>query len=357
MATYKVLQDIEAEDTLIWKLTPRQCIYAAIAVIALYLSALLVMKHAPLLALPLIPFIGFGGFFAFPWNSQQPTEVWALAKIRFALKPRRRIWNQSGASQLVTITAPKKIQRIRTNNLSAHEVRSRLRALADTVDSRGWAVKNVDVNLLRQSTIKDPSSDRLIDPLSLPGDVPAVTMSDSEDIFDVDNNPVAQKLDSMMEQSAALRRQQIQQQIASPGADNAGQANDAQLWHTTTVPAPQPVRTSALNSNSLTSLPSPLQPSAAQTVDSPGPASVTQALQNVQPVAATNLRDARLPALPTPEMPQAPASAQSDSSLTKPDNSAIIDLASNNDLNIATIAREAHVRTSGSPDEVSISLR
>jgi len=40
MATYKVIQDIEAEDKLVGPLTLRQFIYAAIAAICGYLSFL-----------------------------------------------------------------------------------------------------------------------------------------------------------------------------------------------------------------------------------------------------------------------------------------------------------------------------
>ena len=46
MATYKVLQDIEAEDKLLGPLTLRQFVYGAIAVICLYLSYFLTTKGA-----------------------------------------------------------------------------------------------------------------------------------------------------------------------------------------------------------------------------------------------------------------------------------------------------------------------
>src|SRR5690606_17115265 len=136
MATYKVLQDIEAEDKLIGPLTLRQFIYAAIGALFLWLSYVLASRGAAFMLVIFLPISAVAAFFAFPWMRDQPTEVWALAKIRFMLKPRRRVWNQDGMKELVTITAPKKVVVDYTNGLSQQEVRSRLRALASTVDTR-----------------------------------------------------------------------------------------------------------------------------------------------------------------------------------------------------------------------------
>src|SRR5258708_26032679 len=143
MATYKVIQDIEAEDKLVGPLSLRQFIYAAIAAVSTYISFFALSRGYSFVLVMLLPVILFTGFFAFPWGSDQPTEVWALAKIRFFLKSRRRIWDQSGIKDLVTITVPKHIEKEYTNGLQQHEVESRLTALASMLDSRGWAVKNV----------------------------------------------------------------------------------------------------------------------------------------------------------------------------------------------------------------------
>src|SRR5476651_1493159 len=148
MATYKVLQDIEAEDKFVGPLTLKQFIFAGIAFVCAYLSFFFLTKHAWILVIPLLPVMVTTGFLAFPWGRDQPTEIWLLAKIRFFLKPKRRIWNQSGVEQLVTITVPKRTEpEYVGSNLSQTEVRSRLKALASTIDSRGWAIKNVNVNL------------------------------------------------------------------------------------------------------------------------------------------------------------------------------------------------------------------
>ncbi len=226
MATYKVLQDIEAEDTLIGPLTLRQCIYAAIAVIGIYLSVVFVSKGVPFLIIFTLPFIAFGVFFAFPWTKQQTTEVWALARVRFFLKPRKRIWNQVGAKQLVTITVPKTVKRTYSSSLSPREVESRLKALADTIDSRGWAVKNVDLGYFTKPTLRDGSgsvTDRLVSQANLPQEVPSMVTAASEDIFDVTNNAVAQKFNTMMSQQASNHREQLMQRMVQPTEPVAAQ--------------------------------------------------------------------------------------------------------------------------------------
>src|SRR5487761_1861732 len=115
MATYKVIQDIEAEDKLLGPLTLKQFIYAGITTVCLYICFLSLSKHVPFLLVFFLPVALASGFFAWPWSLNQPTEVWALAQIRFLLKPRKRIWDQSGTKELVTITAPKKVEKHYSN--------------------------------------------------------------------------------------------------------------------------------------------------------------------------------------------------------------------------------------------------
>lgn len=188
MATYKVLQDIEAEDKFIGPLTLKQFIFAAIAVVSCWLCFIFITKNLWVLAIPLLPVIIVMGFLAFPWGRDQPTETWLLAKIRFFFKPRKRIWDQTGMQELVKITAPPKIQQYFSDNLSQTEVRSRLKALADTIDSRGWAVKNVNVNLSAQTINGAPTtaqgSDRLLDATTLPQVAPLVDIGAADDIFE-----------------------------------------------------------------------------------------------------------------------------------------------------------------------------
>jgi hypothetical protein len=235
MATYKVIQDIEAEDKLLGPLTFRQFIYAGTCAGLLYLTFLVSTKGAPFMAVVFLPPALLSGFFAWPWSRDQPTEVWALAKIRFLIKPRKRIWNQSGTKELVTITAPKKIAAIYTNGLSETEVRSRLKALADTIDSRGWAIKNVNVNMYSGQQDEPIDSDRLINMASLPQAVPDNDIRAEDDMLE-ENNTVARQFDDMIAASTKAHRQEILDHLQGthpeppqrPGQE--AQQNPANYW-------------------------------------------------------------------------------------------------------------------------------
>lgn len=230
MATYKVIQDIEAEDKLVGPLSLRQFIYAAIAALCAYLSFIALTKGASFLIIIFGPLMLFTGFFAAPWGGDQPTEVWALAKIRFFIKPRRRIWDQSGVKDLVNVTAPKKIDKAFSNGLSQSEVHSRLRALASTIDSRGWVIKNVNANLFdptRSQLLAD--SDRLINPNSLPQEVSNIDVTASDDMLDETNNSVAQNLDRMVHEAYNTRHQQLINEIDQHTDTKISQPTNPQL--------------------------------------------------------------------------------------------------------------------------------
>src|ERR1039457_4523249 len=147
MATYKVIQDIEAEDKLVGPLTLKQFIFAAIACAFAFIAFMVASRTTIFATIPFLPFIFVFGLLAAPLGRDQPTDIWLAAQVRFFLKPRKRIWDQSNIKELVTITVPKRVIKNFSNGLSEQEVSSRLKALADTIDSRGWAIKIVYVNL------------------------------------------------------------------------------------------------------------------------------------------------------------------------------------------------------------------
>jgi len=215
MAVYKVIQDIEAEDRLLGPLTFKGLIYAGIAVMCGFINVKMLQAGLPMpFKLPLIiifmlPMLLFG-LLASPIGRDQPTEVWLLSRLRFFLKPRLRVWSQSGILELVTVTAPKKITHQLTKGLTQNEVNSRLQALAATLDSRGWAVKNVAVNLNNEpGYLADSQTDRLIESNNVVQEVPAVNVHAADDILDADNNPTAQKFKAMMDESELKRKQAL----------------------------------------------------------------------------------------------------------------------------------------------------
>ena len=239
MATYTVIQDIEAEDHILGPLTLKQFIYALISALFFYFSFLVATKNAAFLLIIFLPPALTGAFLAFPFKRDQPTEIWALSKIRFLIKPRTKIWAQSGVTSLVTITAPKKVEHLLTKNLSESEVKSRLEALAATIDSRGWAVKNLGISQAQQ-LVSTPDSQRLIDINSIPKPVPDETFQPGDDMLDEQNNPLYETIsDLTLSSDKAHReklietlnsiRQQNKQQTAIPAAGQTQQSPTTQV--------------------------------------------------------------------------------------------------------------------------------
>jgi hypothetical protein len=208
MATYKLIQDIEAEDHILGPLTLRQFIYGLVAALFFYLSYIVTIKHVVFLLIIFLPPALLATFLAFPFGKDQPTEIWALAKIRFLFKPRKRIWDQSGIKQMVTVTAPKKIEEHFTNGLSQGEVKSRLRALADTLDTRGWAIKHVGANDASQFIVPE-NSQRLVDIHAIPQPVPDYGITPRDDMLDEYQNPENQQLNTMIDAYDTKRRQKL----------------------------------------------------------------------------------------------------------------------------------------------------
>lgn len=381
MATYKVIQDIEAEDTLLGPLTPRQVIYAAIVVV----SGIIVFKIAttPLgwLSVFFLPHMLLFGTLAAPFGHDQSSEVWLLAKVRFMVKPRRRIWDQSGAKQLVAVTAPRQIKRPLTKNYSQHEVKSRLQALASTIDSRGWAVKNVNAAMLANPTYgyTQQASDRLIDLGSIPQEVPTYNVQQVPDMMDIATNPTAQNLSSMINASAQAHRQQA---IATmnPAAQPAKPAgplflNGASSGQPQGPMAPQDMP--VYDRNPVTS--PGVQQLMASAVPSPSTDDQQQLLHKIRkdkdglrngPTSRLKVIDpprhdaagAPAPAQVVPSTDDATAALQpippADNAVTPAADPAILMLASNDDLNVETIARQAKKNSESrlGDDEVVISL-
>lgn len=382
MATYKLIQDIEADDHILGPLSLRQFIFGLIAAFLGYLCFIAVVKHLILLLLFFLPPALFCGFFAFPWGRDQPTETWALAKLRFWFKPRRRVWNQSGLKELVTITVPKKIEHVYSDGLSQTEVKSRLQALANTIDSRGWAIKHINaIGFVPQQN----SSDRLIDIPIVPGETTSETAAD--DIMDADHNPIAQQFESMINKSSQDRRQRLMEELQKPvpAAPVAPVSDPAPQWFMNHNPVPAPatptpaypaMQTPASESSVSGALPTAPVPPAAPPVISvqsvasaPDDAMLSSQLRSharpseaygnlrtLQPLGTKTAASTADPASPVPADPYG-ASDNTSSPMTASSDPAILSLSKNNDLNVATIAREAQrAKKGGAQDEVVISL-
>lgn len=371
MAVYKIPQDVEADDKFIGPLSFKQFIYIGIAVVASYLLFLSLTKGFWPAFIFLSPFIIAGGFLGFPWGRDQPTEIWLAARIRFFIKPRVRIWNQSGVKELVTITVPKKIEKSYTNGLSQNEVNSRLSGLATLLDSRGWAIKNISGSAYTNSR-QPQSDDRLLDFDAVP--IQVVDNVADADILDETVSNTALHFDQMIKSSEDKHRQdilgklqtarevpQVQAPVPTQQADFKflhNQHDNAQSSGQQALADPLPVFTTFQAPavvNPYVNVPSP------QPVQATAPSLDEEALlqkihkqQSESTLSYGHLKNID----PIGDMSShATHHTKPDPSVTAPVDPAIINLANNDDLNVATLARQANKKHKSLDDgEVVISL-
>ena len=142
MASYKVIQDVEAEDKLIGPLTIKQLLYALLAT-GVVLVGWYVGKNTAWIALaPFIvialPFI----FMAAPLGRDQPNDLWLLSRLNFRLRPKKRLWSQTGnAHKVLVVAGGEEVQAPAGESRTAEEIEARARHLSSILDSHGRVAK------------------------------------------------------------------------------------------------------------------------------------------------------------------------------------------------------------------------
>ena len=207
MAQYKVIQDVEAEDKILGPFTLKQLIFAVLSAGITFAGLRAMMFFGSVLAIiPFLPFVIAFGALAAPLSKNQPTEIWLAAQIHFFTKPKKRLWNQNGLKHLVNITVPPKVLRNYTDGLSQGQVKSRLSALASTLDSRGWAVKNINSpTSVTNLYLNTPNSERLLTPQQ----PIAVAQEDPPNADVLGDTDKLKEFSKMIEQSDEAHKKQI----------------------------------------------------------------------------------------------------------------------------------------------------
>jgi hypothetical protein len=347
MATYKVPQDVEADDKLIGPFSFRQFIYLIIVAMAGGLAWGLAQIFIGLAIIPL-PIIVFFGALALPLRKDQPMEIYMAAMVSFYLKPRRRLWDPEGIESLIEISAPKTVEVQRTKDLSQTEAAQRLSYLADIVDSGGWAIRGVS-----GTSGTAMNNDVFLEAQS------------ATDILDT-NTAVAHTFDQMMSQSTERMHEEARQRMMQATvAPTPVAAPVAIPTATPTQPAADPLLSQMSQQMGVGQ--GRAVPGATPHFD-PYPTFHQSIIQPLNDAAHQAESDIAQPA-PTPTVtPQPVAHAQpapkaeekpsttSEAALT----AGIMNLANNPDLSIETIAHEAerlHKKAEEESDEVVISLR
>lgn len=323
MATYKVPQDVEADDKLIGPFSFRQFIYLIVVVLAGIAAWGLAQLFIGLAIIPL-PIILFFGALALPLRKDQPMEIYMAAMVSFYLKPRKRLWDPEGIETLIEITAPKTYDDNRTKGLSQNEAEQRLSYLADIVDSGGWAIRGATAA---------PST-------SINNDIFLEAQS-AVDVLDA-NNSVAQSFNAKMAETTIRAKEEAVERMK------------------TTVFAPAPPVAPAQVGLATTALPEfdPYPADIRQTVIQPlnDPSHMADPNIDPRPVAAPKPAAKKPTAAPLSKPVTQSSSATSDT----PISAGIMRLANNTDgLSVETVAHEANriKKLEEASDEVFVSLR
>jgi len=330
MATYKVPQDVEADDKLIGPFSFRQFIYLIIVVMAGAAAWGLSQLFIGLVIIPL-PVIVFFGALALPLRKDQPMEIYLAAIVSFYLKPHKRLWDPEGIETLIEITAPKTYDDNRTKGLSQNEAEQRLSYLANIVDSGGWAIRGTGAS--PNTTINNDIY------LEAQGAV---------DVLDT-NNSVAQSFNQMMAETTVRAKEEAVERMKA----------------TAFAPTPPPVATLqpvTTTNDFVAPVFDPYPTDIQQTVIQPLNDPLHMADRNITPEPVYNPQPV-VQQVPVPPQSTQPSPELQQSSVTTsetPITADIINLANNPDLSIETIAHEAnriHKKLEDESEEVVISLR
>ena len=247
MATYKVPQDVEAEDRLLGPFTFRQFVYLLIAAIAGALAAAL-FQIFPLLAILPLPVVIFFLILALPLKKDQPMETYLAAIVSFYMKPNKRFWRPGQGETTIQITAPKIVEKSRTRDISEEEASHRLSFLSNLVDSEGYAIRGNHNGNFTENFI-----------------------ADTEDVNDFMDDSQNQNLINLMQKEKVARHAEIinQMKAAINNTENAmgpatisshqatlGSNPFTQNQSTPNQPTPNPFTPNQTTPNQTTSIPS-----------------------------------------------------------------------------------------------------
>lgn len=297
MAGYKVPQDVEADDKILGPFSFRQFIYLIIVAISIGLAVILGKLFVPLAIIPM-PIVIFFGALALPLRKDQPMEIFLAAMVSFYLKPRKRLWDPDGIDSLIEITAPKVPEVQRVKDITQDEAQRRLNYLSEIVDSQGWAVRGI-------GTQQAPDS-------SMVSDVYFAAQQE-KDVLDTDNS-VAIMFDNKLDKSNLDRKQAMAKVISGEPTDYFNSQSK------------KPIIVLENTDQKDTKIEFNPYPDIQQTV--------------IQPLDEKNA--AKTASASKPETPEKYIEKPTPATSIKAPSADIIKLATNDDLSIATIAREAN---------------
>jgi hypothetical protein len=265
MGTYKVPQNVEAEDKILGPLTLKQFIYAIIGIgygflmFAILRSVILLWL---LIGVPPMLFLLALGLYQ---KDDQPLETYVIAVAQFIARPKFRKWRKEPIAEVFRVEPPppkaEPVQR------DPSEVRSQLQQLAELVDTRGWSAKEPELQEPQQEVPVVDLKDRIgADVLQQSAPIPvaavasaggeppttvlpaAPSVTQDDDILSTQTQ-AAQDLNVLIENTVkSVREEALQKMRTQPATPKPAKTALA------SAPISAPPKTSAANANSSVSI-------------------------------------------------------------------------------------------------------
>lgn len=220
MGTYKVPQNVEAEDKILGPLSLKQFIYALIGIGYGFLTFAIFKSVIVLWVLiglpPALALLALGLY----QRDDQPLETFVVAVIQFFARPKKRFWDKEPIAEVFRLEPPPPKPEIEKRDPT--QVRSQLQKLANVVDTRGWNPKDPELQEPEEVPVVD-LQDRLgTEPLTTqPIIAPAPVVTHADDILASDSTASA-NLNVLIENSVKSIRAEaltkMKQRPAAPAA-------------------------------------------------------------------------------------------------------------------------------------------
>ena len=217
MGTYKVPQNVEAEDKILGPLSLKQFIYALIGLGWGFLT-FAILKSVLLLWIivgvpPMLFMLGLGLY----QRDDQPLETYVVAIAQYFVRPRTRFWSKEPISEVFRLEPPPpKEEQVKRD---PREVHSQLQQLAQLVDTRGWSMKEPELTEQPDEAQVVDLKDRIgVDALSQPPVIAAASeVTDDDDILS-NQTKAARDLNVLIENSVKSLRAEAMEKMRSPQA-------------------------------------------------------------------------------------------------------------------------------------------
>ncbi|HSX41100.1 MAG TPA: PrgI family protein [Candidatus Saccharimonadales bacterium] len=239
MGTYKVPQNVESEDKILGPLSLKQFIYAMIGVgwglltFAILQKAIVIWIFVGLP--PALALLALGLY----QREDQPLETYMLAVASFIGRPKVRFWEKEPIAEVFKLEPPPPKPEIARRD--PREVRGQLSKLANIVDTRGWSAKEASVQEPEEAPVVD-LQDRLgVEQIASGTNfvTEPATVTAADDILDTQNNPNAQAVGNLIENTVKSVREEALEKMKQRATSHPSKTPSKPSVSTMT-PAPTP---------------------------------------------------------------------------------------------------------------------